>query len=149
MNQELILIYNPYLWFMLGSCWGSFLNVVFYRYPLGLSVVQPASACPHCNRPIPGYHNVPVFAWIWLRGKCANCKAPISVQYPLVEAFFGGLWLVAYFLHATTPGAGISLSFLLTGLFAGGYMLWRSGKAPWYLWSVFVIAAAGYLWSWL
>ncbi len=69
-----------------GSLWGSFLNVVVYRVPAGLSVVRPRSRCPQCLTPIAGWHNIPVLSWILLRGACASCKAPISPRYPAVEA---------------------------------------------------------------
>ncbi|MBM4346096.1 MAG: prepilin peptidase, partial [Deltaproteobacteria bacterium] len=69
-----------------GSLWGSFLNVVVYRLPAGLSVVRPRSRCPQCLVPIAGWHNIPVLSWILLRGACASCRAPISPRYPAVEA---------------------------------------------------------------
>lgn len=64
---------------------GSFLNVVVYRVPLKKSVVSPPSACPHCDKHIAWYDNLPVISWLILRGKCRNCGGPISVRYPLVE----------------------------------------------------------------
>lgn len=76
-----------------GSLWGSFLNVVVYRVPAGLSVVRPRSRCPQCLTPIAGWHNVPVLSWLLLRGKCAACKAPISVRYPAVESTVAALSL--------------------------------------------------------
>lgn len=76
-----------------GAFIGSFLNVVIYRVPQKLSVVAPPSACPACGARIKPWHNVPVLSWLLLRGRCAACKARISVRYPLVElgtaAFFG------------------------------------------------------------
>jgi leader peptidase (prepilin peptidase)/N-methyltransferase len=71
---------------LLGLCIGSFLNVVAYRVPAGLSVVSPASACPQCGVEIRARHNLPVAGWLVLRGRCYDCQAPISVRYPLVEA---------------------------------------------------------------
>ncbi len=70
---------------LLGLAVGSFLNVVIYRVPRGESLVHPGSHCPHCNATVRTRHNVPVFGWLLLRGKCADCAAPISVRYPLVE----------------------------------------------------------------
>lgn len=69
-----------------GGLWGSFLNVVVYRLPAGLSVVRPGSRCPECLTPIRWWQNVPVLSWLWLRGRCAACRAPISLRYPTVEA---------------------------------------------------------------
>ncbi len=70
---------------LLGLAIGSFLNVVIHRVPVGASVVSPPSHCPRCETPIRARHNVPVFGWLALRGKCADCGLPIPVRYPLVE----------------------------------------------------------------
>jgi len=76
-----------------GLVFGSFLNVCIYRIPLGKSVVSPRSACPSCGTAIAWYGNVPVLSWLVLRGRCAHCRAPISVRYPFVEALNAGLWV--------------------------------------------------------
>ncbi|ADJ46217.1 leader peptidase (prepilin peptidase)/N-methyltransferase [Amycolatopsis mediterranei S699] len=70
---------------VLGLLVGSFLNVVIHRVPRGESVVRPPSRCPDCGQTIKNRHNVPVFGWLVLRGRCAGCGARISVRYPLVE----------------------------------------------------------------
>ncbi len=75
--------------FVLGLVIGSFLNVVIYRLPQEISVAKGRSFCPHCHAPIKGYHNIPVFSYFWLRGKCADCGERIAVRYPLVELFTG------------------------------------------------------------
>ena len=69
-----------------GGVIGSFLNVVVYRLPLGMSLVRPASRCPACLTPIRWYDNLPVIGWLWLRGRCRDCGEAISARYPLVEA---------------------------------------------------------------
>ena len=69
-----------------GALWGSFLNVVVYRVPAGLSVVHPRSRCPQCGAPITWWQNIPVLSWALLGGRCHACKTWISVRYPLVEA---------------------------------------------------------------
>ena len=83
--------------FILGTILGSFLNVVIYRLPRRLSVVRPASRCPHCQTPIRPYDNIPLLSFLVLRGRCRTCRAPISWRYPLVEAAAGlllaGLWV--------------------------------------------------------
>jgi leader peptidase (prepilin peptidase)/N-methyltransferase len=76
-----------------GLAVGSFLNVVAYRLPLGLSLVRPGSRCPGCETPVRPYDNVPVLSWLVLRGRCRSCEAPISVRYPIVEATTGALWV--------------------------------------------------------
>ena len=75
-----------------GLAVGSFLNVVIYRVPSGESVVSPPSKCPSCGSPIRPWHNVPVLGWLLLHGTCHDCRAPISVRYPLVEAGTGLLF---------------------------------------------------------
>ena len=71
--------------FVWGSLWGSFLNVVIWRLPRGKSLIHPPSHCPHCGAGVRWFDNIPIFAWLWLRGKCRDCEAPISGRYPLVE----------------------------------------------------------------
>src|SRR5260221_3306525 len=87
------------VFFLLGSIVGSFLNVCIYRLPLGQSVVSPPSHCPHCNYSIPWYLNIPLVTWVYLRGKCANCRAPISPRYFLVELLTGSIFLVAWLAY--------------------------------------------------
>jgi len=76
----------------LGGAVGSFLNVLVYRLPAGMSISWPGSHCPLCGHPIRAYDNVPVLAWLWLRGHCRDCHERISVRYPLVEAVTAGLF---------------------------------------------------------
>jgi leader peptidase (prepilin peptidase) / N-methyltransferase len=71
---------------ILGALIGSFGNVVIYRLPAKKSVVWPRSSCPKCGHMIRPWENIPVISWLFLRGKCANCKNPISIRYPLIEA---------------------------------------------------------------
>jgi leader peptidase (prepilin peptidase)/N-methyltransferase len=74
---------------VVGLFVGSFLNVVIYRTPLGLSVAAPRSFCPTCDRQLLWWENVPVVSWLSLRGHCHTCREPISIRYPLVEAVTG------------------------------------------------------------
>lgn len=85
------------VFFIFGICVGSFCNVLIYRLPRGESVNFPASHCQSCNSPLKFYHNVPIFSWLFLRGRCAFCKEKISFQYPLIEFFSGVLALVSLF----------------------------------------------------
>ena len=79
---------------LLGLLFGSFANVVIYRLPRGENLAFPASHCPACGTPIAPYHNLPLFGFLWLRGKARCCKAPIPWRYPAVE-LLGGLWSLA------------------------------------------------------
>ena len=82
--------------FLLGTIVGSFLNVCITRIPEEISIVTPGSRCPNCKTPIKPYDNVPVFAWLWLRGKCRACGTPISPMYPLMELLTGLLFVAAF-----------------------------------------------------
>jgi leader peptidase (prepilin peptidase)/N-methyltransferase len=70
---------------LIGTLIGSFLNVVIYRVPRDESVVSPPSACPTCGHRIRSVDNIPIVSWVVLRGRCRDCRAPISIRYPLVE----------------------------------------------------------------
>jgi len=76
---------------ILGAIIGSFLNVVAYRLPRKESLLHPPSRCPHCGTNVKPYDNVPVLGWLWLRGKCRACGAPISWHYPAIELLTGVL----------------------------------------------------------
>jgi leader peptidase (prepilin peptidase)/N-methyltransferase len=76
----------------LGLLIGSFLNVVVYRVPAGMSISSPPSACPGCHAPIKAYDNVPVISWLALRGRCRSCRTAISARYPIVELATGGFF---------------------------------------------------------
>ena len=82
--------------FALGAVVASFLNVVVWRVPRGESIVRPASHCPKCGAAIRWWQNVPIVSWLCLRGRCANCKVPISPRYVIVEALGGTLFLFTF-----------------------------------------------------
>ena len=82
--------------FIMGIAIGSFLNVVIYRVPLGKSIVSPPSSCPKCGERIKPWHNIPIFGWMILGGKCANCKNSISIRYPIIEFLTGVLAVIVY-----------------------------------------------------
>jgi leader peptidase (prepilin peptidase) / N-methyltransferase len=88
---------------VLGLCVGSFLNVCIYRLPRSESLVRPASRCPRCGRGLSWFDNVPVVSWIALGGRCRQCGAPISPQYPIVEAVTALIAVAIAFW--TPPGA--------------------------------------------
>lgn len=88
----------PLLAFGIGACIGSFLNVCIYRIPEGLSVIHPPSRCGACGKNIPFFNNIPILAWIFLRGKAACCGAPFSIRYPAVELLTALLFLASWLL---------------------------------------------------
>ena len=77
--------YILFVIFVIGACIGSFTNVVILRAFTGESIVLPPSKCPHCKNKLKWYHNIPIFSYLFLRGKCGFCKKKISIQYPIVE----------------------------------------------------------------
>lgn len=79
---------------VLGAAIGSFLNVVAHRVPQGVSVVAPRSACPQCGHAIRSWDNIPVLSWMILGGRCRDCRARISVRYPVVELVTAVLFAV-------------------------------------------------------
>lgn len=91
---------------MLGGALGSFLNVVIWRVPAGMSLIYPDSHCPRCQHPIRFYDNLPIFGWLLLRGRCRDCHLPISVRYPLVETLccvMAGMFFFAILQGWTGP----------------------------------------------
>jgi leader peptidase (prepilin peptidase) / N-methyltransferase len=79
---------------VLGLIIGSFLNVVVWRVPRGESIAHPPSHCPACGADVRPRDNVPVVSWLLLRGRCRDCKAPISARYPLVELSTAAVFVV-------------------------------------------------------
>ena len=83
-----------FLYFILGSIFGSFLNVLIYRVPNNLSIAFPRSFCPHCKNTIPFYRNIPIFSFLIQFGKCADCNKRISLSYPIAEFLTGLIFVV-------------------------------------------------------
>ncbi len=91
--------------FVFGTYIGSFLNVIIIRTPLKESFVTGRSHCMTCGKTLKWYHMVPVFSWLFLRGKCGCCKSKISFQYPLVEFLNGFAWAsVSYIINVVNNG---------------------------------------------
>ncbi len=95
-----------------GLAWGSFLNVVIFRVPAKMSLLHPPSTCPSCKARIKPYENIPVLSFLFLRGKCRHCGAPIGVIYPIVEILTPVLMAVV-FVHE----GGFGLPFYAAALF--------------------------------
>lgn len=88
---------------MLGAIFGSFLNVVILRLPRGISLWRHGSRCPHCQRAIRPWENLPVLSFALLRGRCAGCRAAISWRYPAIEAMSAGLFALTVLYRPATP----------------------------------------------
>jgi len=98
--------------FIFGLSVGSFLNVLIYRVPEGININYPPSTCPKCNNQLKWYHNIPLFSWLFLRGKCAYCDSKISAQYPIIELINAFIWLAVYSkLGLEWYGVFVALSF--------------------------------------
>lgn len=97
--------------FLAGLCIGSFLNVCIWRIPRDESIVWPGSHCPSCNHALSVWENLPVISWLFLRGRCHHCHAPITARYLLVELLTALLFLALWLLH------GPSLHFLIYATF--------------------------------
>ncbi|MCA9049263.1 MAG: prepilin peptidase [Planctomycetaceae bacterium] len=98
------------LWvFSLGACFGSFLNVVIYRLPAGMSLGRPKSRCPRCETPLAARDNIPVLGWLLLKGKCRYCQLPIAVRYPVIETVCGGIFLALMFGELLTGAANLPM----------------------------------------
>lgn len=104
------LIYAVFV-FMFGMVVGSFLNVCICRMPKNESIVSPPSHCPFCSYQISWYDNVPLFSYLFLKGKCRGCGAHISLQYPLVELLNGVLALLLFLRFGATPAGAVLFLF--------------------------------------
>ena len=111
------------VFFWMGAMIGSFLNVCIHRMPRGESIVSPPSHCPHCGYSIPWYLNIPLVTWLYLRGKCANCSAVISVRYFLVELLTAVTFLATWlsFGHFSV-GVSIVYCVVLAGFIAATFI---------------------------
>src|SRR5258705_1358255 len=109
--------------FVFGCVTGSFLNVCVHRMPLGQSIVSPPSHCPHCKYSIPWFLNIPLVTWLYLRGKCANCRASISPRYFLVELLTGILFLLSWLVAgAKSPWLAIVYCVFVSGLIVATFI---------------------------
>lgn len=105
--------------FIFGLIFGSFYNVVGLRLPNNESIVKPGSHCPKCNHKLSWYENIPVFSYLYLDGKCKECKEPISIMYPLIELLTGVLFLISYLVFGISEQffIGLVLSSLVVIIF--------------------------------
>jgi leader peptidase (prepilin peptidase)/N-methyltransferase len=101
---------------VLGTIFGSFLNVVVYRMPRHESLISPPSHCPGCGAQVKPYDNIPIISWLLLRGHCRSCREPISARYPIVEALTGALCVGAVLAHDSAAGIALSLLIVLVAV---------------------------------
>ena len=95
--------------FLLGAAIGSFLNVVVYRLPNGMSLLYPFSHCPKCKHAIRWFDNIPIISWLVLRGRCRDCQMPISARYPLVEGLTASMFALVTMAEFTFKGINLPL----------------------------------------
>lgn len=120
----------PYLLiFILGTTIGSFLNVCIYRLPLRQSIVTAPSHCMTCGQKLKWYDMVPLLSWLVLGGKCRNCKADISVQYPVIEAVNGLLYVVISTVNGLT-GVSLIYCLMVSALLTLSVIDWRTYEIP-------------------
>ncbi len=107
------------LFFITGLIFGSFYNVVGLRLPNGESIIKPGSHCPKCNHKLSWYENIPVLSYIFLKGKCKNCKQKISFIYPAIEILTAILFTANYVIFGLTYECliGVILSSLVSIIF--------------------------------
>ena len=107
-------VFFAFVAFWFGCCIGSFLNVCVYRLPLGMSLVSPPSHCTTCDHKISVWENIPIFSYLFLRGKCRWCGAPISPRYLIGERLVGLMYMASfvYVLHFKLPLPSMFVYFL-------------------------------------
>jgi len=88
---------------LFGAVIGSFLNVCIHRLPRGTSIVWPASACPACGRALSWFENIPIASYLFLRGRCRTCGAPISARYLVIEALTAAMFALAWWEYGPGP----------------------------------------------
>ena len=84
------------IFFIVGAIFGSFINVLVYRIPRGISIIHPPSHCPYCQRKLKPWHNIPIISYVILRGRCHYCNSRIPIRYLLIEVITSLLFVVIY-----------------------------------------------------
>lgn len=99
--------------FIIGLCWGSFLNVLILRTISGESIITPASKCPHCNTPLANWQKIPLISYFILKGKCYYCNGKISLLYPVMELVGAAIVLFAFITNISKVDA-VSVTMILS-----------------------------------
>lgn len=120
--------------FLYGIVIGSFLNVCIYRIPAGESIVKVRSHCMNCNYQLRWYDLIPLFSWLCYRGKCRKCGQKISVQYPLIEALNGIIYVMIFIINGFDTGEQLLVSvlycLLVSALLGLSVIDWRTYEIP-------------------
>ena len=115
--------------FLFAITIGSFLNVCIYRIPRGEDIVHTNSHCMNCGYKLAWYDLIPIFSWIFLRGRCRKCGEKISVQYPLIELANGLLWVGLIYKNGFTV-TGICYAIAASSLLVLSVIDWRTFEIP-------------------
>lgn len=108
----MIELYYIFVFFIFGIFFGSFYNVVGHRLPMNESIIYPPSHCPICKKRLSPLELIPILSYIFLLGKCRNCKSKISLEYPLYELLTGMLFALCYMTFGFTAELPIALTFV-------------------------------------
>jgi leader peptidase (prepilin peptidase)/N-methyltransferase len=131
MNESII--YYSFI-FIYGIIFGSFLNVCIFRIPEEESIVTGRSHCMSCNTKIKWYDLIPVFSYIFLLGRCRKCKSRISIQYPIIEALNGLLYVLVFYLYGFNSLKDILIScaycFVISALIVLSVIDFRTNTIP-------------------
>jgi leader peptidase (prepilin peptidase)/N-methyltransferase len=127
MIPELIPVYI--LIFLFGIVIGSFLNVCIFRIPKHETVVTERSHCMSCGYQLSWYDMVPVFSWLFLRGRCRKCRQPISPQYPIIEVANGAAYVLVFAVNGFSLQS-ILFCFLMSALIVLAIIDWRTYEIP-------------------
>ena len=127
----LLLEFIPYITiFLFGIVVGSFLNVCIYRLPERESIVKVPSHCMSCGAQLRWFDLIPLFSWLFLRGRCRRCKAEISVQYPIIEGLNGFLWVFVFLVNGMNV-MSVVYCLMTSALLVLSVIDWRTFEIPW------------------
>jgi leader peptidase (prepilin peptidase)/N-methyltransferase len=113
----------PLLVAALGTCTGSFINVVAWRLPRQESLLLPGSHCPRCGTTLAWFENIPLLSWLVVRGRCRHCQAPVALRYPAVELLLAGLWTAAWIAARAGQPSAMGPAADGLGLLLSGWLL--------------------------
>ena len=119
---QMINLFNFFQVFVIGTCIGSFLNVIVFRFPNNLSIVKPRSFCPKCKSNLSWRENIPLISWLIQKGRCLKCNKSISFRYPLIELSTGIMFVIfinsspSFYSSITSPIFNILFSWVFLSL---------------------------------